>query len=120
MEKQTYLAAIKLAHSKMKEFRKKEEEVFIKEYVFPYPQVITLQDRIFEALKVRVYLHYILDLFEIKIILDEETVALNLIDPVPVLDLLEVHQILPSPNEFSDILPLRGMEFAECMGCDGY
>jgi hypothetical protein len=119
MKKEIYLSAIKTAHSKMRELKKKEEEVLIKEFSFDYPQIILLQGKSCEASKVVIYLHYVLDIFEIKIILDEEVVTLNMSDPIPVLESLEENRILPSPKEFGDILPLRGMAFAEYVGCDG-
>lgn len=140
-----YLEAISIAFSKMNELRGKyfpqeliddefclkehhstddNESVLVKEYIFSSPKTFVFYRKTFTSVSVKIFLIKNISLSGIQIIFDKESFFFELgmgsgKDNTPFIH-LKKNEILPSLEVFQALFPLRTIEVAEMLGCDGY
>ncbi len=139
-----YLEAIVIAFSKMNELKVKNfpqelidddlskeyhstndnESILVKEYVFSLPKTFVFYRKIFTSISAKIFLIKNKSISGIQIVFDKESfffeVGMGTGKNVTPFILLARNEILPSLEIFQNLLPLRTIEVAEMLGCDGF
>jgi superfamily I DNA and/or RNA helicase len=142
-----YLEAISIAFSKMEEFRKGKdffeesidaefcsdqehnpiyELVLVKEFLFPSPKTFVIYSKTILSSSAKILLIKNSYLSGLQIIFDKENssfffeIGMNTNKDITPFIHLKKNNILPSLEVFQALFPLRKMEVAEMLSCDGF